>query len=314
MSGFPPRPDKLGSVFCQYHPDAKLITCHESGDLVCSRCGLVIGDRLIDAGAEWRNYEGDADKSRCGKAEDPLMDANDLSTIIGPTPGGSKEFTKYAKYSGISSKERALRAALADIKDLADRLHLSETIVETAHGMYKDVTDLVEFRGGHKDALAVACLYISSNQEGVPRALDEVCKASSCNKKQVARCYKDIFRLLKLRHVTEGREKEFVERFGSTLELSRDVIKVAGDIAEAAVTRDIFPDRGPDVVVGAALLLAAGASGVPLRLSHLAQVCGASRSGLGTAYKQLVKHATTVYPSWYVPAVDVEGLPKVEDF
>ncbi len=36
----------LGSILkCESHPDAILIEDHRAGDMICSQCGLVVGDR-----------------------------------------------------------------------------------------------------------------------------------------------------------------------------------------------------------------------------------------------------------------------------
>ena len=43
------------SVSCRYHPDASLIEDYRAGDLICPECGLVVGDRVIDVGSEWRS-------------------------------------------------------------------------------------------------------------------------------------------------------------------------------------------------------------------------------------------------------------------
>ena len=39
----------LGSILkCESHPDAVLIEDHRAGDMICSQCGLVVGDRLAN--------------------------------------------------------------------------------------------------------------------------------------------------------------------------------------------------------------------------------------------------------------------------
>ena len=42
-------------VACKYHPDAPLVEDNRAGDLICPECGLVVGDRVIDVGSEWRS-------------------------------------------------------------------------------------------------------------------------------------------------------------------------------------------------------------------------------------------------------------------
>ncbi|KAL7553019.1 hypothetical protein ACHAWF_016900 [Thalassiosira exigua] len=59
-------------------PPASFHGDDRSGDLVCTRCGAVLDDRLRDASAEWRDYNNDEDlirgrggkRSRCGEVVD----------------------------------------------------------------------------------------------------------------------------------------------------------------------------------------------------------------------------------------------------
>ena len=39
-----------GQVRCEYHPDAHLAEDYRAGDMICTECGLVVGDRVIDVG------------------------------------------------------------------------------------------------------------------------------------------------------------------------------------------------------------------------------------------------------------------------
>ena len=60
---------------CPNHPDAHLVEDYRAGDMICSECGLVVGDRVIDVGSEWRSFSAN-DKNnkvqlrfiRCGQA------------------------------------------------------------------------------------------------------------------------------------------------------------------------------------------------------------------------------------------------------
>ena len=41
---------------CPSHPEAHLVEDYRAGDMICSECGLVVGDRVIDVGSEWRTF------------------------------------------------------------------------------------------------------------------------------------------------------------------------------------------------------------------------------------------------------------------
>ena len=77
---------------CKYCPTTtRLVEDLQAGDLVCTGCGLVCGDRIIDVGAEWRTFSNDTllSKSRVGAEENVLYDGIDLSTMIGQTGASS---------------------------------------------------------------------------------------------------------------------------------------------------------------------------------------------------------------------------------
>ena len=80
----------INRVACQYHPEANLIEDYHAGDMICPECGLVVGDRVIDVGSEWRTFSNDncgEDRSRVGGPENSLLEGSDLFTMIGPAKG-----------------------------------------------------------------------------------------------------------------------------------------------------------------------------------------------------------------------------------
>ena len=106
-------------MHCQYHTLAPLIEDHHSGDLICSECGLVTLDRLVDLSAEWRNMDDTFDKSRVGPAENPLLDGKDLLTRIAP----NELFKTRIPYDGTAK-------GFAMINDIAERLHIPACVTD----------------------------------------------------------------------------------------------------------------------------------------------------------------------------------------
>ena len=65
-------------LHCKNHPDSPLIENYHAADMTCSLCGLVVGDRIIDNGSEWRTFSNDKsskDMSRVGAAEVSLSNS-----------------------------------------------------------------------------------------------------------------------------------------------------------------------------------------------------------------------------------------------
>ena len=254
-------------VACKFHPDAPLIEDYRAGDQICSECGLVVGDRVIDVGSEWRTFSNDKggeDKSRVGGAENTLLGSSDLSTMIGPGRGGasfSSDGTPiYNNRNGRqSTSDRTLLNAFRTISTMADRINLTKTITDRANVLFKMVSDGKNLKGRSNDAIATACLYIACRQEGVPRTFKEIVAVSTVSKKEIGRCFKLILKA----HDTSVElitTDDFMSRFCGTLSLPRNVQRAATTIAKKAVDLDIVPGRSPISVAAAAIYMASQAS------------------------------------------------------
>lgn len=88
------RLDALPTATCPNHPDANLVEDYRAGDVICPEWGLVVGDRVIDVGSEWRTFRmttsndnATKDPFRVGDSQNPLLSDEDLSTTIGKGTG-----------------------------------------------------------------------------------------------------------------------------------------------------------------------------------------------------------------------------------
>lgn len=188
-------------IKCPEHPYEPLIEDYHAGDVICSACGLVVGDRTVDVGSEWRTFNNESsqnDPSRVGGAENPLLNGTDLSTVIGRATGDAafdeSGQPKYNNRRNMSSSDRTLVNAFREISAMADRINLPKTIVDRANLLFKQVHDGKTLKGRSNDAIASACLYIACRQEGVPRTFKEICAVSKVSKKEIGRCFKLILK------------------------------------------------------------------------------------------------------------------------
>ena len=126
-------------VQCRYHPHSHLIEDHRAGDMICSECGLIVGDRVIDVSSEWRTFSNDnhsgEDRSRVGGQEDPLL-GPDLSTLIGPSVSGVSDYTSR---QNMSNSEKALRLAFKTILEISERINVPSSITFRAKEVFKMV-------------------------------------------------------------------------------------------------------------------------------------------------------------------------------
>ena len=284
---------------------------------ICSECGLVVGDRVIDVGSEWRTFSNDKggeDKSRVGGAENTLLGSSDLSTMIGPGRGGAS-FTSDGsplynnRNSRVTSSDRTLLNAFRTIMNMADRINLPKTIVDRANQLFKMVSDGKNLKGRSNDAIAAACLYIACRQEGVPRTFKEIVAVSTVSKKEIGRCFKLILKAhdTSVDLITTG---DFMSRFCGTLSLSRDVQKAATCIAKKAVDLDIVPGRSPISVAAAAIYMASQASDDKRTQREIADIAGVADVTIRQSYKLMLPRAAELFPADFKFTTPIEALPQ----
>lgn len=302
-------------VSCPSHPDAPLVEDYRAGDLVCPECGLVVGDRVVDVGSEWRTFSNDkaaADPSRVGAAENPLLQGSDLTTMIGRSTSDasfdSEGNAKYHNRKHLSSSDRALVNTFKEISNMSDKINLTKTIVDRANVLFKQVHDGRTLKGRSNDAIASACLYIACRQEGVPRTFKEICAISKVSKKEIGRCFKLILKALEtsVDLITTG---DFMSRFCSNLGLSNSVQRAATHIARKAVEMDIVPGRSPISVAAAAIYMASQASADKKSQKEIGDIAGVADVTIRQSYKLMHTKAAQLFPADFKFVTPIEQLP-----
>ena len=311
-------------ICCKFHPEAALIEDYRAGDQICSACGLVVGDRVIDVGSEWRTFSsesGGEDKSRVGATENALL-GSDLSTMIGPSPGGRGAGGSYSNMSSdaaiytnrsrpqtTSTSDRALMDAFRTMSNMSDRINLPRTITDRANVLFKVVYEGRNLKGRSNSAIAAACLYIACRQDGVPRTFKEIVAVSAVSKKEIGRVFKLILKAhdTNVELITTG---DFMSRFCGTLSLARPIQKAATCIAQKAVDMDIVPGRSPISVTAAAIYMASQASRDKRTQKEIADIAGVADVTIRQSYKLMLARAKDLFPPDFTFVTPIENLPQ----
>ncbi|PIK46502.1 putative transcription initiation factor IIB [Apostichopus japonicus] len=309
------RPVYLQKVSCPQHPNANLIEDCHAGDMICPECGLVVADRVIDVGSEWRTFSNDkslTDPSRVGAAENSLLSGSDLTTLIGK-PSGLAGFNedgtlKYSSKRQVSTKDRVLLNAFREIANMADRINLPKTLIDRTNALFKKVNDQKNLRGRSYNAIAAACLYIACRQEGVPRTFKEICAVCSVSKKEIGRCFKLILRALET-NVELIKTGDFMSRFCTNLSLPPPVKKAATHIAKKAVDMDLVSGRSPISVAAAAIYMASQASDQKRSQKEIGDIAGVADVTIRQSYKLIYPRANELFPADFKFQTRVEDLP-----
>ena len=191
-----------------------LITDDDSGEIVCKTCGIVLSEGSEASGPEWRSFANDGvDKSRTGAGTSITIHDMGLSTVIGAVnkDATGKPLSSAAKQSfdrirtwdnrsqAHSSIDKNLRQALSEMDKLKDKLSLSDAVIEKAAHIYRKAIGKKLVKGRSIQGLVAACVYAACRDTQTPRTLDNVADGINIRRKDVARCYRLIFRELDLK-------------------------------------------------------------------------------------------------------------------
>jgi len=260
---------------CPSCGDKKMVTDQTTGELFCGKCGLVVTDKIAETGAEWRSFSNDeGNRTRVGAGTSLTMHDMGLSTVIGAANKDStgkplaasvrssieRLRTWDSRTQAHSSADRNLRHALNEMDKLKDKLALTDSVIEKAAYIYRKAMERKLVRGRSIQGLVAACLYASCRNTETPRTLDDIAKGINIRRKDVARCYRLIFRELELKMPVVDPVKG-VSRIASIANLSEKSKRKAIMILNQAKEVGMVAGKDPMGIAAAALYLACISTG-----------------------------------------------------
>lgn len=249
---------------------ATVLTDDNSGELFCGSCGFVISEKIEDTGAEWRSFSQDeTNRARTGAGTSLTMHDMGLSTVIGsankdatgkPLSASMKSSierlrTWDSRSQAHSSSDRNLRQALNEMDKIKDKLALTDAVIEKAAYIYRKAMEKKLIRGRSIQGLVGACIYASCRNTETPRTLDDIAKGMNVRRKDIARCYRLIFRELELKIPVPDPLKG-ISRIASLADLSEKTKRKAVQILNRAKKVGMIAGKDPMGIAAAALYIA----------------------------------------------------------
>ncbi|CAI9831499.1 MAG: transcription initiation factor IIB [Nitrosopumilus sp.] len=277
-----------GKLQCPGCGRSSVVEDHETGEMICSKCGCVAEERLADAGAEWRSFrdEGD-DKSRTGSGSTLAMHDMGLSTVIGAANRDSTGRPIAADVRGTmerlrtwdsrtharTSAQRNLRHALTEMDKLKDKLALTEASLEMAAYTYRKAMEKNLVRGRSIHGIVAACVYAACRDSNTPRTLDDVADGINIRRKDVARCYRTLFREMDM-SMPVADPALGVSRIASLAGLGEKTRRLANSILTKAKKAGLVAGKDPRGMAAAALYLACISTGEPKSQKEISSASG----------------------------------------
>ena len=284
--------ETTGELYTCPECDGKIVV--HTDEHVCSVCGLIVSEDVIDPGPEWRSFDGE--RRRTGAPLTRSRHDRGLSTTIGfegdTRLTGRKRrrvarMRRQHKRAQTNSKaDRNRRYAFIEIRRLVDVLSLPERVRDYACILFENAQTEDLLRGRSLEGFAAASVYSACRVDGISRTIAEVIAGARATENEFKTAFDALNRELAI-PVGPADPREYLPRFASQLELSTRIEKRASDLAEIANETGISNGRNPCGVAAACLYAAAVEADCPLTQSEIADVADVTPVTLRGTYYEL---------------------------
>lgn len=277
-----------------------LVDTGPDGECICGNCGLVVAERSIDQGPDWRYFSDDGeDRARTGAPTSITYWDMGLSTMVGSYsrdasgrafgPSMRSTINRLRRWdirSSASGSQRSLITAFRELDKTADKLGLSQAVRERAAYIYRKAVARGLLRGRSVMGMSAGALYAAIRDTETPRTLKDVATATNLTRKDVARDYRKLLREMDLAMPVADATRS-VSRIASQVGFSERVVRKAIEIIDMIEKREISAGKSPMGLAASSLYLAGVVEGEIKTQKEVADAAGVTEVTVRNRYKGL---------------------------
>jgi transcription initiation factor TFIIB len=285
----------------------KIVTDPESGEILCSNCGMVISDKIEDTSHLERHVftGGQIDETRARTGAPSSLARHDmgLATMIGKEDrdaSGQKidssinstmqrlrvwDFRMHLH----TSSDRNLNIAFNLLNTLKDKLGLPDAIVEKAAYIYRKTQERGFVRGRSIPAVLAAAVYIAHRDLEVPKTMKDIAAASNIRRKNIARIYRQL--ILELDYKVPNIDPvKCIAKIANKSNLTEKTKRHALDIMEKVTENEISAGKDPMGLAATVLYMSCIKTGEDITQKEISNVAGVTEVTLRNRFKDLRNH------------------------
>lgn len=283
----------------------RTITDPESGEIICSNCGIVILDRIEDYVHEERRAHSMEEvyaRSRTGAPASLAFHDKGLCTIIGKANIDASgkildasilpQIEKLRKWNAWvnvhKSSDRNLRRAFQRLDVLKDKLGLTDSIVEKTAYMFRKVHERQLVRGRTIDGMLAAAVYIVCREMGTSITLKDIAVASNLTYKDISRNYGVLVFELDIKIPLVDPMKCIV-KVANRLGINERTKMRAMGIMNEVIKKEMSSGKVPMGLAGAVLYLTCQMAGQYVSQTSIAAASGVTEVTIRNRFKDLIK-------------------------
>ncbi|MEX0656509.1 MAG: TFIIB-type zinc ribbon-containing protein [Nitrosopumilaceae archaeon] len=293
-------------------PECKssLIDDVQSGEIICSTCGIVVAEQMADYGPETRSTNLE-DKMRLARATGQTtysqhdlgitteisISTKDFSgkTISSQVANQMYNLRKWQQRVRVSSpRERRLSNVLSRIGEACENVSLPKNVLETASMIYRNLDGKVEVKGKSVTSISAATVYMACKQCNVVRSLEEICKGV-CQPKDVkaktklaARYYRTLVMELGTDTAPVLTMDKYISKIANLTKTDVRVERLALEIAQKTKNNNLADGKAPNGIAAAYLYVASILLGQSVLQRDVSSVAGVTEVTIRNRCKEIL--------------------------
>ena len=167
-----------------------------SGDLICTDCGVILGEKKVDTGGEYMGQCSDKPVSMCRVNYNNnfgLLNSDISSTLISNWKD-KNNLRRWHNCITLTSRDRSLLQNYNVIDQHSSNLGIDQYTTDLAKKIYKICSEYKITRGNIKKSLIGSCIYISCEYSKITRiTIPVICKECKIDPKYISKTNKYVY-------------------------------------------------------------------------------------------------------------------------
>jgi transcription initiation factor TFIIB len=285
----------------------KVVTDPESGEIICSNCGMVILDKIEQISKpEWRTFDAkqvNNNNNNRIRTGDPISLARHdmgLSTVIGRTDKDASGHKIDAQMRSTMQRlriwdfrtqrhtptDRSLILAFNELDTLRDKLGLPDAVFQKAAYIYRKAQGRGLVRGRSRSSVISAAAYIACREIGIAKTLKDIVAANNIPRKNISKTYRKL--LIELDYkVPMSDPMKCIARVANKANLSEKTKHQALYIMNEVAEKEISVGKDPMGLAATVLYVSSLKTGEKITKMEIAKSAGITGMTLRNRFKDL---------------------------
>jgi transcription initiation factor TFIIB len=287
--------------------DTNILTDQESGEVICTNCGSVMNDKVLETKAEWNAFDSEDrnSKSRTGAPTSLAKHDRGLSTVIGKINRDAagqqidiamknriNRWRKWDFRSQNSHAERNLHTAFIHLDMMKSALGLPDSVIEKIAYLYRKIQERGLVRGRTIKGVVAVASYIACREMEIPRTLKEISDISNVREKAISKIYRKVMVELDLK-MPQVDLMRIIVKIANKCGISEKSKRYAMKMMAEIIKKEISVGKHPMGLAGAVLYMSCKNYDEGITQGQIAEVAGVTevtiRHNLDSIMKMIKK-------------------------